>query len=81
MPDTVENETWAERVADRSPMVQRSRDRGVEQARSIVAGSVSTHRVQGAQLHDAGADQGSGDRAPDLLSLLPRQGFSAFGGH
>jgi AcrR family transcriptional regulator len=36
MPDTVENVTWAERVADRSPMVQRSRDRGVEQARSIV---------------------------------------------
>jgi TetR/AcrR family transcriptional regulator len=29
--------TWAERVADRSPAVQRSRDRGVEQARSIVA--------------------------------------------
>jgi TetR/AcrR family transcriptional regulator len=37
MPDTVENVTWAERVADRSPMVQRSRDRGVEQVRSIVA--------------------------------------------
>jgi AcrR family transcriptional regulator len=29
--------TWAERVADRSPVVQRSRDRGVEQATSIVA--------------------------------------------
>ncbi len=29
--------TWAERVADRSPVVQRSRDRGVEQAKSIVA--------------------------------------------
>lgn len=28
---------WAERVADRSPVVQRSRDRGVEQATSIVA--------------------------------------------
>jgi AcrR family transcriptional regulator len=28
---------WAERVADRSPMVQRSRDRGVEQATAIVA--------------------------------------------
>ncbi len=37
MPDAVENVTWAERVADRSPMVQRSRDRGVEQVRSIVA--------------------------------------------
>jgi AcrR family transcriptional regulator len=34
---TTEDGTWAERVADRSPMVQRSRDRGVEQARSIVA--------------------------------------------
>jgi AcrR family transcriptional regulator len=30
-------ESWAERVADRSPSVQRSRDRSVEQARSIVA--------------------------------------------
>jgi TetR/AcrR family transcriptional regulator len=29
--------TWAERAADRSPVVQRSRDRGVEQAKSIVA--------------------------------------------
>jgi len=29
--------TWAERVADRSPLVQRSRDRGVEQATAIVA--------------------------------------------
>jgi AcrR family transcriptional regulator len=29
--------TWAERVADRSPVVQRSKDRGVEQAMSIVA--------------------------------------------
>ena len=28
---------WAERVADRSPVVQRSRDRGVEQATAIVA--------------------------------------------
>jgi TetR/AcrR family transcriptional regulator len=36
-PGTVDEVTWAERVADRSPMVQRSRDRGVEQARSIVA--------------------------------------------
>jgi AcrR family transcriptional regulator len=29
--------SWAERVADRSPVVQRSRDKSVEQARSIVA--------------------------------------------
>ena len=28
--------TWAERAADRSPMVRRSRSRGVEQARTIV---------------------------------------------
>ena len=28
--------TWAERAAERSPMVQRSRSRGVEQARTIV---------------------------------------------
>jgi TetR/AcrR family transcriptional regulator len=31
------NKTWAQRVADQSPSVQRSRDRSVEQARSIVA--------------------------------------------
>jgi len=36
-PAPVASATWAERVADRSPMVQRSRDRGVEQATSIVA--------------------------------------------
>ncbi len=34
---TVERVTWAERAAERSPVVQRSRDRSVEQARSIVA--------------------------------------------
>jgi AcrR family transcriptional regulator len=34
---SVERATWAHRVADRSPVVQRSRDRGVEQARAIVA--------------------------------------------
>ena len=34
---SVEPATWAERVADRSPVVQRSRDRGVEQAKAIVA--------------------------------------------
>ena len=33
-PITVEDMTWADRAADRSPMVQRSRVRGVEQARS-----------------------------------------------
>jgi TetR/AcrR family transcriptional regulator len=36
-PDPPTREAWAERVADRSPSVQRSRDRSVEQARSIVA--------------------------------------------
>jgi TetR/AcrR family transcriptional regulator len=36
-PTRVERVTWAERAADRSPVVQRSRDRSVEQARSIVA--------------------------------------------
>jgi TetR/AcrR family transcriptional regulator len=36
-PSTVERVTWAERAAERSPVVQRSRDRSVEQARSIVA--------------------------------------------
>ena len=36
-PATVAHVTWAERAADRSPVVQRSRDRGVEQATSIVA--------------------------------------------
>ena len=36
-PAAVDVPTWAERVADRSPVVQRSRDRGVEQATAIVA--------------------------------------------
>jgi AcrR family transcriptional regulator len=35
--DTVDRMGWAERVADRSPVVQRSKDKSVEQARSIVA--------------------------------------------
>jgi AcrR family transcriptional regulator len=35
--DSVVPMTWAQRVAERSPSVQRSRDRSVEQARSIVA--------------------------------------------
>ncbi len=36
-PTTVSYVTWAERAAERSPVVQRSRDRSVEQAKSIVA--------------------------------------------
>jgi AcrR family transcriptional regulator len=36
-PHAAIGESWAERVADRSPVVQRSKDRSVEQARSIVA--------------------------------------------
>jgi TetR/AcrR family transcriptional regulator len=36
-PNTAERVTWAERAAERSPVVQRSRDRSVEQARLIVA--------------------------------------------
>ena len=35
--DAVARSSWAERVADRSPVVQRSRSRSVEQAKSIVA--------------------------------------------
>jgi AcrR family transcriptional regulator len=35
--DTVTRMGWAERVADRSPVVQRSKGKSVEQARSIVA--------------------------------------------
>jgi len=34
---TVTPAAWAERVADRSPVVQRSRDKSIEQARAIVA--------------------------------------------
>jgi AcrR family transcriptional regulator len=33
---TVPTTTWAERAADRSPVVQRSRSRGVQQAKAIV---------------------------------------------
>jgi TetR/AcrR family transcriptional regulator len=36
-PPAVARVAWAERVADRSPVVRRSRGRSVEQARSIVA--------------------------------------------
>lgn len=36
-PVTVDRVTWAERAAERSPVVQRSKDRSVEQAKSIVA--------------------------------------------
>jgi TetR/AcrR family transcriptional regulator len=38
--DPPARDSWAERVADRSPSVQRSRDRSVEQARSIVAAAL-----------------------------------------
>ncbi len=38
--DPSARESWAERVADRSPSVQRSRDRSVEQARSLVAAAL-----------------------------------------
>ena len=38
--DPPPRDTWAERVADRSPSVQRSKERSVEQARSIVAAAV-----------------------------------------
>lgn len=36
-PDPATREDWAQRVADRSPSVQRSRDRSVEQITTIVA--------------------------------------------
>jgi len=36
-PTTVHGVTWAERAAERSPVVQRSRGRSVEQAKAIVA--------------------------------------------
>lgn len=36
-PAPVTRVTWAERAAERSPVVQRSKDRSVEQAKSIVA--------------------------------------------
>jgi AcrR family transcriptional regulator len=47
-PDTVTGVTWAERVADRSPLVQRSRDKGVEQAKSIVAAARRLLETKGA---------------------------------
>jgi TetR/AcrR family transcriptional regulator len=45
--DAAARETWAERVADRSPSVQRSRDRSVEQARSIVAAALRLMEAKG----------------------------------
>ena len=40
--------TWAERVAERSPVVRRSKDRGVEQATSIVAAARRLIETKGA---------------------------------
>jgi TetR/AcrR family transcriptional regulator len=48
MPDTTLAEsTWAERAADRSPVVQRSRSRGVQQAKSIVEAARRLIEVKG----------------------------------
>ena len=47
-PDPATREAWAERVADRSPSVQRSRDRSVEQARTIVAAARRLAETKGA---------------------------------
>lgn len=44
---TVPPMTWAERAADRSPVVQRSRSRGVEQARAIVHAAQRLIEVKG----------------------------------
>ena len=46
-PGTQTRATWAERVADRSPVVQRSRDRSVEQAGSIVAAALRLIEAKG----------------------------------
>lgn len=46
-PDTVSHVTWAERVADRSPVVQRSKDRSVEQARVIVDAALRLVETKG----------------------------------
>ena len=46
-PEPTARETWAERVADRSPSVQRSKERSVEQARSIVAAAVRLIEAKG----------------------------------
>jgi AcrR family transcriptional regulator len=46
-PATENRATWAERVADRSPVVQRSRDRSVEQAASIVAAALRLIEAKG----------------------------------
>jgi TetR/AcrR family transcriptional regulator len=45
--DLPAREMWAERVADRSPSVQRSRDRSVEQAKTIVAAALRLIETKG----------------------------------
>jgi TetR/AcrR family transcriptional regulator len=44
---TVAQMSWAERAADRSPVVQRSRSRGVEQAKAIVRAARRLIEVKG----------------------------------
>ena len=63
--------TWAERAADRSPIVQRSRTRASSRPNDR-SGRTTTDRSQGSELHDTGTHQGSGHRAPDVLPVLSR---------
>lgn len=46
-PDTATRVPWAERAADRSPVVQRSRERSIGQARSIVAAALRLMEIKG----------------------------------
>ena len=69
--------TWAERAADRSPAVQRSRARQIEQAQADRRRRPPPDRRTRRRVHDAGAGEGGRRRAPDLLPALRGQGPAA----
>ena len=70
-PATVDRVTWAERAAERSPVVQRSRDRGVEQAKSIVAAARRLVESKGPSFTTQELIKEAGIALTDVLPVLP----------
>ena len=68
--------TWAERAAERSPMMQRSRSRSIEQARTIIEAGRRLMERKG-DFTTQELVEGSRRRAPDLLPVLREQGSAA----
>ena len=73
--------SWAERAADRSPSVQRSRERSLQRAQQIVQARPAAGRGQGLGFHYTGFGERSRHRRPDLLQAFPGQGPGDPGGH